>query len=341
MVIAASDPNRPRLLTALRGALRRLQLSRRTEQSYLGWVRRYVYFHRLRHPAEMGPADVLAFLTWLAQGRGAARSTQRQALSALVFLYREVLGKPLGDLTGALRAGVPARLPVVLTPAEVSRVLAELRGVPWLVAMLLYGGGLRLMEALALRVKDVDFERNEIRVRRGKGDRDRVTMLPAVAKVRLARHLEKVRSLHQSDLADGAGRVELPGGLARKAPSWAQEWAWQWVFPATRSYRDRSTGEQRRHHLHPTAVQRAVKAAVRRAGVAKRATCHTFRHSFATHLLENGYDIRTVQELLGHTDVSTTMVYTHVLNRGGRGVRSPADVLGLPPDSQDRQRGLP
>jgi integron integrase len=290
-----------------------------------------VRFHRLRHPSEMGEADVLCFLTDLTARGRVSYSTQMQALSALLFLYRDVLRRPLGTLRGLVRASGPRRVPVVLTAGEVARVLGHLAGDVWLVAMVLYGAGLRLLEALTLRVKDVDLERGEIRVRRGKGARDRVTVLPACLREPLQAHLERVREQHRRDLAAGGGRVTLPGALERKAPAWATAWAWQWVFPAHRQYRDRVTGDRRRDHLDPTVVHRAMAAAVRAAGIGKRATCHTLRHSFATHLLEGGADIRTVQELLGHSDVSTTMIYTHVLNRGGLGVRSPADLLPREP----------
>ncbi len=275
----------------------------------------------------MGEPEVLAFVGDLVTRGRVAHSTQMQALSALLFLYRDVLRQPLGDVRAVVRASGPRRLPVVLTPGEVGRVLDQLSGDSWLVAVVLYGSGVRLMEALTLRVKDVDFGRGEIRVRRGKGAKDRVTVLPARLTVPLTEHLVRVRALHERDVAAGGGRVALPGALERKAPSWAADWAWQWVFPAHRRYRDRTSGEQRRHRLDASAVQRAVARAVRESGIGKRATCHTFRHSFATHLLESGSDIRTVQELLGHSDVSTTMIYTHVLHRGGLGVRSPADLL--------------
>ena len=250
-----------------------------------------------------------------------------QALSAIQLLYREVLRMPIGDLRSVLRSTAPTRLPAVLSREEVGGLLAVLTGQPRLVALLLYGAGLRLMECLTLRIKDMDFARGEIRVRRGKGGKDRVTMLPAVARTALERQVDRVRLLHEADLRDGAGRVALPTALDRKAPAWASALAWQWLFPATRRYRDGASGEERRHHLHETVVQRAMQRAVRDAGISKVATCHTLRHSFATHLLEDGYDIRTLQELLGHTDVGTTMIYTHVLNRGGLGVRSPADRL--------------
>lgn len=303
------------------------RMSPQSARVYLAWIRRYVRYHGLRHPRDLGAAEVAAFLTHLAVERGVAAATQRQALSALLFLYRAVLGMEVGWVEGVNWARPRARLPVVLTSEEVGRVLAELSGVPRLVGMLLYGSGLRLQECLTLRVKDLDLERGEIRIRRGKGGKDRVTMLADSVRGVVRSHLEEVRRVHGADLAAGAGRVVLPDALARKFPGAAASWAWQWVFPATRPYRDRATGERRRHHLDPSVVQRAMTAAVRRAGIAKRASCHTLRHSFATHLLEGGYDIRTVQELLGHTDVRTTMIYTHVLNRGGRGVRSPADQL--------------
>lgn len=317
----------PKLLDAVRALMRARHMSPRTEQAYVAWIRRYVRYHGMRHPRELGESEVVAFVTYLAAERHVARSTQVQALSALLLLYRDVLRKPIADVRAIVRSTVPVRLPTVMTRAEVGAVLERLRGEVKLVALLLYGAGLRLQECLTLRVKDVDVGRGEIVIRRGKGGKDRVTMLPSAARDDLQRQLERARAVHERDLAAGAGRVALPNALARKAPSWSREWAWQWVFPAHRQYVDAATGERRRHHLHETVVQRHVQRAVRDAGLTKRATCHTFRHSFATHLLEDGYDIRTVQELLGHTDVATTMVYTHVLNRGGRGVRSPLDRL--------------
>ncbi len=295
----------------------------------MAWIRRYIVFHGKRHPAEMGAVEVTQFLSSLAQQDHVAASTQNQALSALLFLYRQVLQVEMPWLDNVVRAKRSERLPVVLTREEVRAVIRELQGPPRLMAILLYGAGLRLLECARLRVKDVDFATNQIIVRAGKGDRDRVTMLPAVVKPDLVRHVEMVRRQHEADLRHGAGWVELPWALARKYPNAGREWAWQWVFPATRIYVDRETGQRRRHHLHESVLLRAVKEAVRRAGIAKRATCHTFRHSFATHLLEDNHDIRTVQELLGHRDVSTTMIYTHVLNRGPGGVRSPADRMGL------------
>ena len=316
-----------KLAERLRRALLVRHYSPRTEAVYRRWVTRFVRFHGLRHPAEMGEAEVSAFLTHLATREGVSASTQTQALCALLFCYRHVLGRRLGELRGLERAKRPVRLPTVLTPAEVRAVLGGLEGEAWLVASLLYGSGLRLLEALTLRVKDVDFERLEVRVRRAKGGKDRVSVLPATLRGPLRAHLEGVRRLHEADVAAGGGRVALPGALERKAPTAARDWAWQWIFPARRTWHDAALREERRHHLHPTGVQRAFAEAVRGSGIGKRATCHTLRHSFATHLLEAGYDIRTVQELLGHRDVRTTMVYTHVLNRGGLGVRSPADGL--------------
>jgi integron integrase len=277
----------------------------------------------------MGAPEVTAFLTSLAVQDKVAASTQNQALSALLFLYRAVLGLDLPWLDDVVRAKRPQYLPVVLTRDEVRAVLQRLDGVPRLMALLLYGAGHRLLECCRLRVKDVDFGLNQIVVRDGKGRKDRMTMLPAAVKAALATHLERVREQHQADLRHGAGWVEMPGALARKYPNAGREWGWQWVFPATRFYLDRVTGQRRRHHLHESVLQRAVRDAVRSAGIAKPATCHTFRHSFATHLLEERHDIRTVQELLGHRDVSTTMIYTHVLNRGPAGVQSPADRMAL------------
>ena len=278
----------------------------------------------------MGAAEITQFLSALAVQRNVAASTQNQALSALLFLYRSVLEQELPWLEDVVRARKPERLPVVLTRDEVRAVIRELDGPARLLALLLYGAGLRVLEAARLRVKDVDFARNELVVRGGKGDRDRVTMLPGAVKSDLAKHLEVVRAQHEGDLRQGAGWVELPWALAREYPNAGRAWGWQWVFPATRMYLHQDTGQRRRHHLHESVLQRAVKVAMRQAGLAKHASCHTLRHSFATHLLEDGHDIRTVQELLGHRDVSTTMIYTHVLNRGPAAVQSPADrMIGL------------
>jgi integron integrase len=315
-------PGKPRLLDTVREAIRLRHYSRRTERAYVGWIRRYVLFHGKRHPAGMGAAEVTRFLSSLAVDGKVTASTQNQALAALLFLYGEVLGTELPWLDDLVRAARPQRLPVVLSRAEVRAVLLALRGTPRLMGVLLYGAGLRLLECCRLRVKDIDFAAHQIVVRSGKGGHDRVTLLPPAVVPALQRHLVWVRALHERDLRAGAGWVELPHALGRKYPNAGRELPWQWAFPATRTYRERETGQRRRHHLHETVVQRAVYRAVREAGLTKRASCHTFRHSFATHLLEDGYDIRTVQELLGHRDVRTTMIYTHVLNRGPAAVRS-------------------
>jgi integron integrase len=321
------EPPKPRLLDRVRQALRARHMSRRTEEAYVAWIRRFIFFHDKRHPAEMGAAEVTKFLTSLAVDGQVAASTQNQALSALLFLYRDVLEMELPWLDGIVRARRPERLPVVLSRDEVRALFQRLDGVSRLMASLLYGAGLRVLECCRLRVQDIDFATNQIVVRGGKGDKDRVTMLPGIAKAGLLEHLEDVRAQHRHDLVAGAGWVELPTALMRKYPNAGREWVWQWVFPATRLYRDRLTGQRRRHHLHESVLQRAVKTAARHAGLGKHASPHTLRHSFATHLLEDGHDIRTVQELLGHRDVTTTMIYTHVLNRGPAAVRSPADRM--------------
>jgi integron integrase len=323
------DLPKPRLLDSRREAVRTRHYSRRTEKAYVAWTRRFVVFHGKRHPRDMGGPEVAQFLTALAVDGHVAASTQNQALSALLFLYREVLQQDLPWLDDVVRAKRTVRLPVVLTREEVPAVICQLRGTHRLLAILLYGAGLRLLEAVRLRVTDIDFVRNQITVRAGKENKDRATPLPAVVIPELLAHLEAVRRQHERDVQRGAGCVELPWALARKYPNAGREWAWQWVFPATRFYIERETGQRRRHHLHESVLQRSLKEAVRRARIPKRATCHTLRHSFATHLLEAGRDIRTVQELLGHRDVSTTQIYTHVLNQGPAGVRSPADQLGL------------
>ena len=316
----------PKLLDRVRSAARLRHMSRRTEATYLGWIRRFVHFHGMRHPGELGSAEVVAFLDHLAVERDVSSSTQNQALSALLFLYREVLGVPLEGLDAATRARTTRPLPVVLSRDEVRAVLDALSARDRLVATLLYGGGLRLLEALRLRVKDLDLDRRQLTVRQGKGRRDRRCPLPGRVRRPLLEQLESVRRLHRHDRERGTG-VRLPDALERKYPGATREWGWYWIFPARRVSVDRRTGELFRHHLHETVLQRSVKRAARRAGVTKRVTCHTFRHSFATHLLEDGADIRTVQELLGHRELKTTMIYTHVLDRGPLAVTSPADRL--------------
>ena len=324
----ASSSSEPRLLDQVRGKIRLKHYSLRTEQAYLDWIKRFILHFGKRHPREMGGPEVEAFLTHLAVAGRVAASTQNQAKSALLFLYRDVLEIELPWLDRVEAAKAPKRLPVVLTRDEVASLLLRLEGTPWLIVNLLYGTGLRIMEALRLRVKDIDFSRREILVRDGKGFKDRVTMLPATVAEPLQTHLRRVRGLHEADLAAGGGAVYLPYALDRKYPGAATEWGWQYVFPSAQLSADPRSGALRRHHIQDQSVQRALKRAVRAAGLTKPATPHTLRHSFATHLLESGYDIRTVQELLGHADVKTTMIYTHVLNKGGRGVVSPLDRLG-------------
>ena len=326
----SESPRAPRLLEQLRDAIRRKHYSYRTEEVYVHWVKRFIYFSGKRHPAKLGEAEVTAFLNHLARERTVAASTQNQALSALLFLYKEVIAQPLAWLDGLERAKRPARVPAVLTREEAARLLASMRGSKWLMASLLYGAGLRLRECLKLRVKDVDFGYRQITVRDGKGAKDRVTMLPRSVVAPLQAHLERVRRLHQRDLSRGYGEVALPDALARKYPRAPWQWAWQFVFPSYKLSVDPRSGPIRRHHVYENFVIRGVKDAARATGIAKHVTCHTLRHSFATHLLEAGYDIRTVQELLGHADVSTTMIYTHVLNKGGRGVASPLDGAAAP-----------
>ena len=321
-------PARPRLLERVRDAIRRRHYSHRTEQTYVHWIKRFIYFHGKRHPRDLGEAEVTAFLNHLARERQVAASTQNQALSALLFLYKEVLQTPLPWLDGLERAKRPARVPTVLSAAEAERLLSRLQGTRWLMASLLYGAGLRLRECLKLRVKDVDFDYRQIVVRDGKGGKDRITMLPGSAIEPLKAHLARVRTLHDEDLASGHGDVELPDALHAKYPRAQYEWGWKFVFPSHKLSVDPRTGVIRRHHVYENFLIRAVKSAARAAGIAKHVSCHTLRHSFATHLLESGYDIRTVQELLGHVSVETTMIYTHVMNKGGRGVRSPLDGSG-------------
>jgi integron integrase len=320
-------PGQPRLLDRVRHAIRARHYSLRTEEAYVAWIKRFIFFHKKRHPIEMGVVEVNEFVTRLAVDGPVSASTQTQALSALLFLYRHVLAKSLSDLETVIRAKRPGRLPTVLTRAEVRRVLGRMHGTPRLVATLLYGTGMRLLECLRLRVKDLEFGNNRILVRDTKGGSDRVVPFPIVARAELPSWLSRVRRVHRRDLDEGFGRVFLPDAIARKYPGVDREWGWQYVFPAEHLSRDPRTQVARRHHLHETVIQRALRQAILDLRISRRVSCHTFRHSFATHLLEEGYDIRTIQELLGHRDVKTTMIYTHVLNRGGRGVRSPADML--------------
>lgn len=319
--------NPPKLLDQVRGKIRLKHYSIRTEQAYTDWIKRFILHFGNRNPKEMGAAEVEQFLTYLAVEGKVSASTQNQAKAALLFLYKEVLTMELPWLENVEHAKTPRRLPVVLNKDEVQAILSRLEGTYWLIASLLYGTGMRIMECLRLRVQDIDFKRHEILIRDGKGFKDRVTMLPVTLGPTLQAQLVKVRTLHDADLLEGFGEVYLPYALERKYPNAAKEWCWQYVFPAPNRSIDPRTNKVKRHHVLEQSVQRAVKQAVRDATISKAATPHTFRHSFATHLLEGGYDIRTVQELLGHADVSTTMIYTHVLNKGGQGVRSPLDLL--------------
>ncbi len=323
----AEQPTQPpKFLVQVATAIRLRRLSYRTEQAYVDWVKRFILFHHKRHPKDMGAPEIEAFLAHLVNDRNVAASTQNQALHALLFVYREVLMIELPRL-GLPAAKKEPRLPTVFTCDEVQRILAHMEGRNLLMANLLYGTGLRLREMLRLRVKDIDFTQNQILVREGKGNKDRVTMLPLSLKDTLRQHLSKVKEAHAVDLLEGFGNVALPFALAKKYPQAATEWKWQYIFPASKRSLDPRSGVERRHHLDPSVLQKAVKEAMRKAAITKHGSCHTLRHSFATHLLEAGYDIRTVQELLGHADVSTTMIYTHVLNRGGLGVNSPLDRL--------------
>jgi integron integrase len=317
----------PKLLDQMRAELRVRHMSWRTEESYVGWARRFILFHGKRHPLEMGGPEVSAFLVHLAMERSVSASTQNQAKAALLFLYKRVLGVDLPWLGEVVQAKTSRRLPVVLSREEVRAVLERMEGTMGLPAALLYGTGMRVLEALRLRVKDVDFDRGEILVRQGKGGKDRVTVLPARLAAPLRAHLERVRALHAQDLAEGFGDVALPDGLAVKYPHAGRSWAWQWVFPSIHRSVDPRTGQERRHHLHLDSVSKALRKAARDVDLPRPVSPHVLRHAFATHLLLNGQDIRTVQELLGHKDVETTMIYTHVLNRGGRGVASPLDGL--------------
>ena len=317
-----------KLLEQVHEILRLNHYAIRTEEAYVNWIKRFVLFHGKRHPREMGAAEIEQFLSDLATSGKVGVNTQKQALNALVFLYDQVLEQPFGTLTHLKRSKKPQRRPLVLAREEIDRIIAAMEGTPQLMTKLLFGTGMRLLECLRLRVKDIDFTQNQIAVRHGKGGKDRITMLPQSLKAGLEEHLRRVKLLHESDLAAGHGRVYLPDALERKYPRANQQWSWQWVFPAKSLSIDPRSGERRRHHAHENSLQKAVQRAVHLAGIHKPASCHTLRHSFATHLLANGYDIRTVQQLLGHSDVSTTMIYTHVLNQGGLGVRSPLDLPG-------------
>jgi len=326
-MLALQSTNKPRLLAEVRNVARMRHFSIRTEQAYVNWIRRFILFHQKRHPRDMGEAEIRTFISHLAVEGEISASTQTVALSALLFLYRDVLKKDLPYVSNIERARKPKRLPVVFTRDETKRILETLEGTHWLIAALLYGSGLRLMECLRIRVKDVDFTYKQLTIRDGKGVKDRITMLPAKLKQPLLRHLQKVEVQHEEDLRAGYGEVFLPYALARKYPNAPRQWGWQYVFPSGVRSIDPRSGKQRRHHIADSTVQTAVKKAIRQARVSKNGSCHTLRHSFATHLLEKGYDIRTVQELLGHKDVRTTMIYTHVLNRGGKGVLSPIDEV--------------
>jgi integron integrase len=324
-ITRAAASNKPKLLDQVRDVIRRKHYSIRTEQAYIDWIKRFIIYHGKRHPKEMAEEEVADFLTHLARDLNVAASTQNQALSALLFLYKEVLRHEIGWLKKVERAKKPPKLPVVLSRGEVKQVFAHLHGMPKLMAGLLYGSGLRLMECVRLRAKDIDFALAQITVRDAKGGKDRVTMLPLNLSEPLRRHLVRVKAQHDQDLEDGFGRVHLPFALARKSPNAARQWEWQYVFPSSRIAIDPRTGRKQRHHVAEGVLQSALKRAVDAAAIVKRANCHSLRHSFATHLLAKAYDIRTVQELLGHKDVSTTMIYTHVLNKPGIGVKSPLD----------------
>lgn len=324
-------------LEEVRQLMRAQHYAIRTESSYIDWIRRFILFHGKRHPSEMGEPEVVAFLTHLSVNRNVAPATQGQALNALVFLYRKVLNRPLNEMHGIVRSKKKPKIPVVLSQLEVSTVLSKLEGVHWLAGCLLYGSGLRLMECIRLRVKDVDFDRLSITVRSGKGEKDRVVTLAKELKIPLLRHLESVKTTHERDIAEGYGAVYLPYALERKYPAAATNWGWQYVFPATKRSIDPRSQIVRRHHMDESTVQRSVKIAVRKAGIIRPASCHTLRHSFATHLLERGADIRTVQEQLGHADVKTTEIYTHVIGRGGSAVVSPLETIfgtGLSPSNK-------
>ena len=320
-----TDRKKPKLLDQVRQVIRVKHYSLRTEESYINWIKRFIFFHNKKHPIEMGEKEIGQFITHLAKNKKVSASTQNQALCAIVFLYKNVLQKDLNNTISIYWSKRPKKIPVVLTKSEAVEVLNNLKGTNWLIGMFLYGSGLRLSETLQLRVKDIDFNYNQIFIRDSKGERDRTTMLPQKIVPALKNHLNKVEKMHQEDLKNGFGSVYLPNAIERKYPNAKYEWGWQYVFPASRISTDPKSGIARRHHLYDTVIQKAVKQAIRDARIIKQASCHTFRHSFATHLLESGYDIRTIQELLGHKNVETTMIYTHVIKTGGKGVRSPAD----------------
>lgn len=324
---AHQHPQKAKLIDQVRNVIRTKHYSIRTEQAYTDWIKRYILFHGKQHPDKLNEQHISEFLTHLAVQRKVASSTQNQALCAIVFLYRDILQIPIGEFENLTRAKRPEKLPVVFTGDEVKQILLQLNGVHWLMGQLIYGAGLRVMECVRLRVKDIDFEYRQVLVRNGKGNKDRVTMLPNLIIDELKRHLLKSKKIHENDLAAGFGEVYLPYALEKKYKTANRDWAWQYVFPAYKRSTDPRSGIERRHHISETVPQRSVKQAIRNAGIHKAGSCHSLRHSFATHLLESGYDIRTVQELLGHKNVSTTMIYTHVLNRGGKGVQSPVDSL--------------
>jgi len=325
---SSDNKKKPRkLLDQVRDVMRLKHYALSTERTYTSWIKRFILFHGKKHPKEMGEPEVEAFLTWLAVERTVSKSTQNQAFNALIFLYREVLNRPLEGRINAVRSSRKQRLPIVMSKEETQRVLNGMSGTTQLMAKLLYGSGLRLMECCRLRVKDIDFEINEIRVKSGKGDKDRLVPLPESIRPTLKTHLDRVKLIHENDLSQGHGEVYLPHALDRKYPGAGKEWKWQDVFPSSRLSKDPRKNVVRRHHMDPSSLDRAIKRAVNLTGLAKRITSHTFRHSFATHLLQSGTDIRTIQSLLGHNDVSTTMIYTHVLRRGGQGVKSPLDTL--------------
>jgi len=321
-------PAKPKLLDQVRAALRRRHYSLSTEQAYIRWIKDFIFFHKKNHPRELGEKEINQFLSHLAINKKVSASTQNQALCAIVFLYRHVLQTEPGDFGDITWAQKPKKLPQVFTQNEVQNVISNLEDVYWIIGILMYGSGLRLNECLRLRIMDIEFPGKKITIRSGKGEKDRITMLPELVVSTLEKHLHKVKKLHEKDLKNGFGTVYLPYALVRKYPNANKEWGWQYVFPASRLSIDPRSDVKQRHHLNDSAVQKAVKQAIRKAGIYKQASCHTFRHSFATHLLEVGYDIRTVQELLGHEDVNTTMIYTHVLNKGVLGVHSPADMMG-------------